>query len=617
MLQNYNSHAAFIHLGIDDDMANLQVMPAFSSWSQSYRRQRFEFCPWHFPAEATAEEKAEQAAHQHALALAAGTEVGASCYLAPSASITGNPGSGLRLGNQCFVAANAYVTDFVRLGNNCTLNPFVTLRGKIEGGDGIRIGAYACMVGFNHGFEDTEVPIYRQPHTSKGIVLGDDIWVGAHVTVLDGVRVGSHSILAAGAVVTKDVPDYAIVGGNPARVIRMRKPTTAANAGSPGRVHLRVDRIGTDDTEVVPPLGAKPMRALSFSTEEKKLEAFGRKVGEELEPLLRNYQVKAKAGGIAYVNERGAKKRVRPWCDAVEVAAMFGRIAPGFTAAEWVTRLREFQDPKTGLVPEHIPEHRAYDPAPPENPMSVPRYNTMIVNYALECLGSNIARPVMNVAKVTIAGLRKHLNQGLPWATQAWHAGDWIDCYASSLLPNVKYFGAKPPLEALFTWLDEHCDPQSGLWGSWTEESRWLHPVNGFYRLTRGTYAQYGRALPYPERSIDTILSHATDKEFFAAQKENACNVLDVVHPLWLCLRQTDHRRDEAQAWVRKRLPAVLRRWKAECGFDFVVAGTKPSLQGTEMWLSIVYLMCDLLGCANALGYQPRGVHRLKPAMKL
>ncbi len=559
-------------------------MPASSSWSRSQRRQRFEFCPWHFPAEATEAEKAEQAAHQQGLAEVAGTEVGASCYLAPSASITGKPGSGLHLGDHCFVAANSYVTDHVHLGHHCTLNPFVTLRGKIEGGDGIRIGAYTCMVGFNHGFEDTTVPIHKQPHTSKGIVLGDDIWVGAHVTVLDGVRVGSHSIVAAGAVVTKDVPDYAIVGGNPARVIRMRNAPAAPSKASPL---------------------------------ERKLENFGCKVAGELEPLLRSYQVKSKAGGIAYVNERGARKRVRPWCDAVELAAMFGRTAPGYTAAEWVTRLRDFQDKETGLVPEHIPEDSAFNPAPPKDPMSVPRYNTMIVNYALECLGSNLARPVQNAADVTVAGLRKHLTSGLPWSTRAWHAGDWIDCYASCLLPNAKYFGAKPPLNALFAWLDGHCDPKSGMWGSWTEESRWLHPVNGFYRLTRGTYAQYGRPLPHPERSIDTILGHAGDKAFFAGGKENACNVLDVVHPLWLCLRQTDYRREEAQAWVRKRLPVVLGHWKAERGFDFVVAGGKPSLQGTEMWLSIVYLMADLLGCATALGYRPRGVHRLEPATKL
>jgi hypothetical protein len=67
---------------------------------------------------------------------------------------------------------------------------------------------------------------------------------------------------------------------------------------------------------------------------------------------------------------------------------------------------------------------------------------------------------------------------------------------------------------------------------------------------------------------------------------------------------------------MRKRLPQVLRHWKPERGFDFVVAGGKPSLQGTEMWLSIIYLMCDLLGCAQALGYQPKGVHRLEPALR-
>ncbi len=558
-----------------------------TSWSKAHRRQRFEFCPWFFAGEATEAEKAGQAVHQQGLKAAAWTEVGSSSYLAPSASITGWPNAHLVLGDRCFVAAHAYVTDAVRLGNDCTLNPFATLRGKIEGGDGVRIGAYACIVGFNHGFADTSRPICKQPHTSKGIVLGDDIWIGAHATIMDGVRVGSHSIVAAGAIVTKDVPDYAIVGGNPARVIRLRKPTETSIAAKTKAGSL-----------------------------EGKLEKFGRRVGGELELLLKSYRVKSKveAGGFAYINERGGRKRVRPWCDAVEVAAMFGRTAPGFTAAEWVTRLREFQDHETGLVPEHIPEDRAFDPPLPEKPEAVWRYNTMIVNYALECLGSNLARPVTNATAITAPRLRKHLD-GLPWATTAWHAGDWVDCYGSSLLPNVKYFGHKPPLNALFTWLDTHCDPATGLWGSHTEESRWQEPVNGFYRLTRGTYAQFGRALPYPERAIDTILEHADDRAFFAGGRENACNVLDVVHPLWLCLRQTDHRRAEAQAWVRKRLPAVLRHWKAERGFDFTVAGGKPSLQGTEMWLSIVYLMADLLGCADALGYTPRGVHRLEPAM--
>lgn len=562
-------------------------------WKRAYRARRFEFNPWEFAHQASAAEKRAQLAHQRALAEEVGVATGEACFLAPSASIAGKPGAALRLGARCFVAANAYVTDAVTLGDDSTVNPFATLRGPIRGGDGVRIGAYACIVGFNHAFADTERPIFKQGLTSKGgVTLGDDVWVGAHASIVDGVKVGSHSIIAAGAVVVKDVPDYAIVGGNPARVIRMRKP------------------VATTEAEAA---AVNVFRTTASASLEKKLERFGARVGEELEALLTGYQVKARDGGAAYVNERGGKKRVRPWCDAVEVAAMFGRIAPGHTAAEWVTRLRDFQDPATGLVPEHIPEHRKHDPAWPEDPDEAPRYNTMIVNYALECLGSNLARPVENAAAITPARLRRRLER-LPWADGAWHAGDWVDCYASSVLPNAKYFGRTPPLAELFAWLEANNDPETGLWGSATADTRLLQPVNGFYRLTRGTYAQYGRALPRPERAIDTILRHAGDRAFFAREKENACNVLDVAHPLWLCLRQTGHRRSEAEAWAAKRLPRVLGGWVGGRGFDFTWARREPSLQGTEMWLSIVWLMAELLGVSASLGYRPRGVHRIEPA---
>lgn len=288
---------------------------------------------------------------------------------------------------------------------------------------------------------------------------------------------------------------------------------------------------------------------------------------------------------------------------------MFGRGAPGYTAAEWVTRLRSFQDPATGLVPEHIPEHRRHDPVEEAHPDQAWRYNTMIVNYALECLGSNLAWPVVNAAAISPARLKRCL-EALPWAVRAWHAGDWIDCYASCVLPNAKYFGQQPPLSRLFDWLERHVDAQTGLWGRATPETRLLQPVNGFYRLTRGTYAQYGRLLPMPERAIDTVLAHAEDREFFAEGRENACNVLDVVHPLWLCLKQTSYRRAEVESWMARRLPLLLRHWVDERGFDFLVARKQPSLQGTEMWLSIVWLMADILGDAESLGYRPKGVHR-------
>nr|WP_256435106.1 acyltransferase [Deinococcus sp. JMULE3] len=126
------------------------------------------------------------------------------------------------MGARSYVAAYAYVTDEVTTGDDCTLNPYAVVRGRVRMGSGVRIGAHASIIGFNHGFADPHTPVFQQAETVRGIEIGDDVWIGSSVTILDGVRVGSHTILAAGAVVTRDVPDYAVVGGSPARILKSR-----------------------------------------------------------------------------------------------------------------------------------------------------------------------------------------------------------------------------------------------------------------------------------------------------------------------------------------------------------------------------------------------------------
>ena len=168
-----------------------------------------------------------------------------------------------------------------------------------------------------------------------------------------------------------------------------------------------------------------------------------------------------------------------------------------------------------------------------------------------------------------------------------------------------------------FSFSYRQCFPkflEISVWG-FGVLGRWLMPVNGFYRLTRGTYAQFGHPLPYPKAAIDTLLTHGADAVYFGNRKGNACNVLDVVHPLWLCLRQTDHRREEAEEWIRARLPVVLDCWIDGHGFAFDLANRQPSLQGTEMWLATIYLMADLLRLSGRLSFKPKGVHRLEAAV--
>ncbi len=76
------------------------------------------------------------------------------------------------------------------------------------------------MSGLNHNYKDPSTPIYLQGETVSEITVEDDCWIGANVVITAGVKIGKHSVVAAGAVVTKSIPPYSVAVGNPARVIK-------------------------------------------------------------------------------------------------------------------------------------------------------------------------------------------------------------------------------------------------------------------------------------------------------------------------------------------------------------------------------------------------------------
>lgn len=102
-------------------------------------------------------------------------------------------------------------------------------------GGGVEIGSHVMMsprVGLhseNHNFDQVDLPMKEQGVERRGIVIEDDCWLASGSVVLSGVRVGRSSIVAAGAVVTKDVPSYSIVGGVPAKLISRREPVEGEN----------------------------------------------------------------------------------------------------------------------------------------------------------------------------------------------------------------------------------------------------------------------------------------------------------------------------------------------------------------------------------------------------
>ena len=115
------------------------------------------------------------------------------------------------------------------LGRHFFMNSFGFIKGDITIGDDVLLGPAVVMWGRDHMFEPDRL-IRHQGHRTEPIVVGDDVWIAARAVVLRGVRIGSGAVVGAGSVVTRDVPEGAIVVGNPARVIRYRDGRTVQTA---------------------------------------------------------------------------------------------------------------------------------------------------------------------------------------------------------------------------------------------------------------------------------------------------------------------------------------------------------------------------------------------------
>lgn len=152
------------------------------------------------------------------------------------AEIVGLSKRGLIFGERCTIGCNAMIRpsnvlvdeagEGLCMGDHSNIGPmsFIGCSGYIQIGSRVMMGPRVNLLAENHRFDRTDITIKEQGVERSFITIEDDCWIGAGSSILAGVTIGRGSVVATGAVVTKDVPPFSIVGGVPARILRTRKP---------------------------------------------------------------------------------------------------------------------------------------------------------------------------------------------------------------------------------------------------------------------------------------------------------------------------------------------------------------------------------------------------------
>lgn len=161
--------------------------------------------------------------------------VGKTLTLGDHVEINALSNEGVIIGNNVSIQKNTIIecTGVIRdigeglvIGNNTGIaqNAFIQVRGKVVIGNDVIFGPNVSIFSETHIFDNPDLPVRVQGETRKGVIIEDGAWLGTRAVILDGVTVGRNSIVAAGAIVTENVPPGAIVGGVPARILKQRAP---------------------------------------------------------------------------------------------------------------------------------------------------------------------------------------------------------------------------------------------------------------------------------------------------------------------------------------------------------------------------------------------------------
>ena len=126
-------------------------------------------------------------------------------------------GKNIDIGRHCKLSST------ITIGNNSGIGDYSYIQGKVTIGNNVMMAPSVAIIANNHNIEGLDIPMNKQGENEAPICIKDDVCIGYGAIILGGVTVNTGAVIAAGSIVTKDVPEYSVVGGTPAKVIKWRK----------------------------------------------------------------------------------------------------------------------------------------------------------------------------------------------------------------------------------------------------------------------------------------------------------------------------------------------------------------------------------------------------------
>lgn len=156
-----------------------------------------------------------------------GIKLGSNVFIHPAATLVCGDGN-IKIGNNCQIHKGVIINTYggdICIGDNVSINPYSVIygHGNLKIGNDVRIAAQALIIPANHNFSDPDKLIRKQGMSQEGIVIENDVWIGAGSKILDGVTVAEGCVIGASAMVNKSTKPYGIYVGAPAKQVSSRK----------------------------------------------------------------------------------------------------------------------------------------------------------------------------------------------------------------------------------------------------------------------------------------------------------------------------------------------------------------------------------------------------------